>query len=390
MSDQRPLNGDDLFLGLDAELQAYGEHLMRRSNYTGAIVAIEPATGEILAMVSAPDFSLEIFNGRTDPEEYAKLSSDKRNPQFNRATQASSYPPGSTWKPLMSIAALEEGLITPTSTISCPGAFVYGGRSWGCHGGHGAVSVKRAIEASCNVFYYKLGLKMGIDTYHKWGTIFGFGTRLGVDVPEKPGLLPSREWYDNAWGKDKWPKGVMVNLGIGQGELGVNPLQLAAYTAAIANDGVWIQPHFVSRIRHKKLGTIEDMAYEFRDLKLKPENLKVVQEGMYAVVNGGGGTARHVKIDGIPLAGKTGTAENSGGRDHSWFISYAPYDNPKIAMCVLVENSGFGGTYAAPLSKQLISFYFNRVPEAGFIPFEDREMPPVRADLEETSELASN
>ncbi len=387
MSDQSPLNGDDLFLGLDAELQAYGEHLMRINDYTGAIVAIEPETGEILAMVSAPDYDLEIFNGRTDPEEFRKIQSDERNPQYNRATKTA-YPPGSTWKPLMVIAAMEEGLITPTTTFSCPGSFFYGGRSWGCHGGHGAVAAQRAIQASCNVYFYKLGLKMGIDIYHKWGTKLGFGRRLGVDVPENPGLLPSREYYDKVLGAGKWYAGVMVNLGIGQGELGVNPLQLAAYTAAIANDGVWIQPHFVSKIRNKKLGTIEEVAYEFNDLKLKPETIEVVQAGMYDVVNKPGGTAGHVKIPGIDVSGKTGTAQNSHGRDHSWFISYAPSDDPQIAMCVLVENSGFGGTYAAPLSKKLIDFYFNRVPTDGFVRFQDREKKPVRADISEDSELA--
>ena len=382
-SDQKPLNGFDLFLGLDAELQAYGEYLMKESNYTGAIVAIEPATGEILAMVSAPDFDLEIFNGKTDPEAFRALQNDKREPQYNRATKAS-YPPGSTWKPLMAIAALEEGLITPTTTISCPGSFFYGGRSWACHGGHGAVNVQRAIQASCNVFFYKLGLKMGIDIYHDWGSKFGFGQRLGVDVPENPGLLPSRTYYDNAFGVDKWPKGVLVNLGIGQGELGVNPLQLASYCATLANGGVWNQPHFVSRVRNKKLGQIEEVAFEYRDLQLKPENLRAVQMGMYDVVNKPGGTAGHVKIEGVEIAGKTGTAQNPHGQDHSWFISYAPFDNPKIAMCVLVENSGFGGTHAAPLSRKLINFYLNRVVEGdGFVKFEDREDPPVRADLSE-------
>ena len=386
-SDQSPLNGDDLFLGLDAELQAYGEHLMRINDYTGAIVAIEPATGEILAMVSAPDFSLELFNGRTDPAELTKLQTDERKPEFNRATQASTYPPGSTWKPMMVIAAMEEGLINANSTIGCGGAFHFGGRSWACHGAHGATTPRRALQASCNVFFYKLGLEMGIDIYHKWGTKLGFGRRLGVDVPEKPGLLPSREYYES--GRGTMYGGTMVNLAIGQGELGVNPLQLAAYTAAIANNGVWIQPHFVSKIRNKKLGTIEEVAYEYVDLELKPETIKVVQEGMYDVVNRPGGTAGHVKIPGIEVSGKTGTAQNSGGRNHSWFISYAPSDDPQIAMCVLVENSGYGGTYAAPLSKKLIDFYFNRLATDGFIRFPDREEKPVQADLSDEPGLAS-
>ena len=381
-SDQPPSNGFDLYLGLDAELQAYAEYLMKQSNYTGAIVAIEPATGEILAMLSAPDYDLNIFNGVTSPAEYKKLSDDPDKPMNNRATFGV-YPPGSTWKPLMALAGLEEGLITTTSTISCPGSFTYGGRSWKCHGGHGAVNVRRAIQASCNVFFYKLALQMGIDTYHKWGDKFHFGQRLGVDVPESPWtLLPSRAYYDKEYGEDKWPKGVLVNLGIGQGELKVNPLQLAAYCAAIANNGVWIKPHFVSRAKIKKLGEVQYMEQEAEDLGIKPEHLQIVQQGMFDVVNVPGGTAGHVKLPDIAIAGKTGTAQNPHGRDHSWFISYAPYENPKIAMCVLVENSGFGGTHAAPLSKKLIEFYLNRVAVDGFVPFKDREEPPARADID--------
>lgn len=388
-SDQQPSNGFDLYLGLDAELQAYAEYLMKASNYTGAIVAIDPSNGEILAMVSAPDFDLNIFNGVTSPAQYKVLKENPDNPLMNRATQAI-YPPGSTWKLLMAIAGLEEGLITPTSAISCPGSFTYGGRSWKCHGGHGSVSVRRAIQASCNVFFYKLGLQMGIDTYHKWGKRFHFGERLGVDVPEGTTRLPSRKYYDDNYGEDKWPRGILVNLGIGQGELGVNPLQLAAYCAAIANNGVWIRPHFVSKVKNKKLGTVEPVDYDSEDLGIKPEHIKLVQGGMFDVVNVGGGTAGHVKLPDIAIAGKTGTAQNPHGQDHSWFISYAPFENPKIAMCALVENSGFGGTHAAPLSRKLIKFYLTRQAEEGdFVMFKDRPKPPSHTDMRGSRTLAS-
>lgn len=387
-SDQAPSNGFDLYLGLDAELQAYAEYLMKASNYTGAVVAIDPKTGEILAMVSAPDYDLNIFNGVTTPEEYRSLADNPDKPLTNRATFGI-YPPGSTWKPLMAIAGLEEGIITPTSTISCPGSFTYGGRTWKCHGAHGAVSVRRAIQASCNVFFYKLNLQLGIDKYHKWGKMFHFGERLGVDVPEGPTLLPSQAYYDKWHGEGKWPKGVLVNLGIGQGELQVNPLQLAAYVAAIANNGVWIRPHFVSEVKNKQLGTIEPVNYDSEDLGINPEFLKVVQGGMYDVVNVPGGTAGHVKLPDIAVAGKTGTAQNPHGKDHSWFISYAPFDNPKIAMCALVENSGFGGTHAAPLSRKLINFYLTRQTEGeGFVKFEDREEQPARAITHSRSDAA--
>lgn len=387
--DQQPSNGFDLYLGLDAELQAYGEYLMKASNYTGAIVAIDPSNGEILAMVSAPDYDPNLFNGVTPPEIYNSLDKDPEKPLINRATQAV-YPPGSTWKPLMALAGLEEGLITPTSTISCPGSFTYGGRSWKCHGGHGAVNVRRSIQASCNVFYYKLGLQMGIDIYHKWGKLFHFGEKLHIDVPESPWtLLPSQAYYDKNFGENKWPKGVLVNLGIGQGELGVNPLQLAAYCAAIANNGVWIRPHFVSKVKNKKLGTVEPVEYDVEDLGIKPEHIRIVQQGMYDVVNVPGGTAGHVKLPDIAIAGKTGTAQNPHGQDHSWFISYAPFENPKIAMCTLVENSGFGGTHAAPLAQKLIKFYLTRQADEGFVTFMNREKPPSRTDIGGKGNLAS-
>jgi len=360
-SDRRASNGFDLYLGLDVELQEYAEECLK--GYRGAVVALDPTNGEILAMASSPDFDPMTFSGVTSSSDYARLADDPSKPLLNRATQAI-YPPGSTWKPLMTIAGLMEGIITPTSTISCPGSFTYGGNTWKCHGGHGSVTPHKAIHASCNVFYYKLALQLGIDNYTKYGRLFHFGEKLDLDVTEGRTRLPSREYYDRSFGEGKWGQYVLVNLGIGQGELGVSPVQLAAYVAAIANGGVWHQPHLVRGMRNVQLGTYERTGYVSDDLHIPGDIIDLVQAAMFDVVNTAGGTAAGARIPDIQVAGKTGTAQaGKGKRDHAWFICYAPFEKPKIALCVLVENSGFGGTYSAPISRKLIKFYLKRQKE---------------------------
>lgn len=370
-NDRTPSNGFDLYLSLDGGLQQYAEQLLQ--GYHGAVVAIDPTNGEVLAMVSAPDYDPKVFSGLTSRADYEKLEKDPSKPLLNRATQAV-YPPGSTWKMLIGIAALQEGIITPNTTYHCAGGFTYGGNTWKCHGSH-TVNVRQAIHVSCNSFFGKLGLDMGIDIFNKYGKLFHFGEKLGTDVLEGRTRLPSRAYYDNAFGTNKWPKGVMVNLGIGQGELGVNPLQLAAYTSALANGGTWHQPHLVRAIKNVQLGQVERVKYESEDLGIRKDILDVIHEGMFDVVNVAGGTARGARLDSIMVAGKTGTAQaGKGKKDHAWFVCYAPYDKPKIALCVLVENSGFGGTYSAPIARKLIRYYFTRQREAGdSIPGTDTE-----------------
>ncbi len=363
-NDRTPSNGFDLYLSLDGGLQQYAEQLL--AGYHGAVVALDPTNGEVLAMVSAPDYDPKIFSGLTSRADYEKLHHDPSNPLMNRATQAI-YPPGSTWKMLIGIAAIQEGIITANTLYHCPGGFTYGGNTWKCHGSH-TVNFRKAIHVSCNAYFGRLGLMMGIDVFSKYGKLFHFGERLGTDVLEGSTRLPTREYYDKAFGKDKWPKGVMINLGIGQGELGVNPLQLAAYTAAIANGGTWHQPHLVRGVKNGQLGQIERVKYESEDLGIRKDIMDVVHQGMFDVVNVAGGTARGARLDSILIAGKTGTAQaGKGKKDHAWFVCYAPYDNPKIAMCVLVENSGFGGTYSAPIARKLVRYFFTRQREAGDI-----------------------
>jgi penicillin-binding protein 2 len=312
-----------------------------------------------------PRLPITTRSGAVDRKAINELYKDPANPLFNRATQTT-YPPGSTWKMLMSVAGLMEGIITPKTTISCGGSFSMGSTTWKCHGGHGAVTVQKAIHVSCNVFYYKLALQLGIDKYQKYGKMFHFGEIQGADFLEGAGRLPSRRYYDKMFGKDKWPKGVMVNLGIGQGELGVSPLQLASYIAALCNGGTFHTPHVVRAVKNKRLGNeIEPVYYKPEPLGIPKEYMDVIRAGMFDVVNTPGGTARMAKIDSILVGGKTGTAQAGKGKlDHAWFVGFAPFDNPKIAVCVLVENVGFGGTHAAPIARKLMRFFLTRQKEA--------------------------
>jgi penicillin-binding protein 2 len=356
--DIQSVKGDDLYLTIDAGLQELAEKLLRQTGKSGAVVAIDPSTGGILAICSEPDFDLDILNGTTRKGEWADIALSPRKPLFNRAIQAA-YPPGSTYKLLLSIAALEEGVITPEQTIFCPGYFEFGGRRFKCHGGaHGTINMTRAIAQSCNVYFYKLILQVGLEKWHEYGEMFGFGDREGIDLPgEKRGVLPSTEYYDKRFGEKRWTKGYLVSLGIGQGELSTTPLQLANFAATIANNGTWHQPHLVSGYRDSRSGTYVPLSYDDRKLPISQHTFDVVKEGMQGVVLQGTGTL--ARVPGVTVAGKTGTAQNPHGQDHAWFICFAPVDQPKIAITVLVENAGFGGSVSAPIARELINYYVN-------------------------------
>jgi len=214
-----------------------------------------------------------------------------------------------------------------------------------------------SIEHSINVFYYKLVLKIGFDNWTKYGKLFGFGDRTGIDIPEETkGLLPSPEYFNKVYGPKGWTQGYVVSLGIGQGELGVSPLQMAEYTSILANSGTFVQPHLVKFLKNPNSGELIPVSYKKRELEIEKEYFKIIQKGMYLVVNGNG-TARSIRNPDVKIAGKTGTAQNPHGRDHSWFIAFAPYDDPKIAICVMVENAGFGAAVAAPIAQRIILRY---------------------------------
>ncbi len=353
--DIKPVAGYNAQLTIDGELQKLAEELLEGKS--GAIVAIDPTNGEILTLVSKPDFDLSHFASLTPASIWRELNTDKRVPLFNRAT-SSIYPPGSCFKPVNALAALNDGIIDEKFTYPCGGGYLFGNNFFKCMSSHGSLNVVHAIEKSCNTFFYQLILRNGFERWSHYGELFGFGKKTGIDIyEEKGGILPSPAYYDKIYGKNKWTKGYVVSLGIGQGEIGVTPLQMAVYVAALANGGTIYKPHAVRKLFNPE-GTPKEIIIpiEGKRLPIKKEVMDLVREGMFLVVNGAG-TATHVRIPGIHVAGKTGTAQNPHGKDHAWFIGFAPFENPKIALAVIVENAGFGGTFAAPIAKQLIEFY---------------------------------
>lgn len=354
-NDIKPISGYNAQLSIDADLQKLAEELLE--GQSGAIVAIDPNNGEILTLVSKPDFDLSNFSSLTPASVWRDLNSDKRVPLFNRATM-SIYPPGSCFKPVNAIAALNDGIIDEKYTYGCGGGFSFGNHFYKCMGTHGSLNVVHAIEKSCNTFFFNLILKNGFERWTKYGSLFGFGKRTGIDINEETsGILPSVEYYNKIYGVNRWTKGYVVSLGVGQGELGVTPLQMAVYVATIANGGTWYRPHAVRKLFNPNATPKEIIIpIEGKKLPIKKEAMDLVRQGMFLVVNGAG-TATHVRIPGINVAGKTGTAQNPHGRDHAWFIGFAPFENPKIALAVIVENAGFGGAVAAPIAKKLIEFY---------------------------------
>lgn len=348
-------NGYDLYLTIDRRLQETAESLMAKRR--GAVVAIDPRDGGILAIASKPDFHLEDFSGRVSPEVYRGLSNDPGKPLYSRATM-SAYPPGSTWKMLVALAGLQEGVITPNSISYCSGSFPYGGRTYACHA-HGGVNVRRAIQASCNVFFYRLALNLGMHRLQKYAKLFGFGELTGVDISdEKKGFFPTVDWLRKKFGKNAERGGRVVNYGIGQGEINVTPLQMANYVATIANKGQMIQPHILRSYYNNIANRQEYLKFPTKVLPIDKTNFDIIQQGMFDVVNVPGGTANNAKIHGISVCGKTGTAQNPHGADHSWFVCFAPKENPTIAIAVIVENAGFGSTVAAPIARDVLFKHF--------------------------------
>ncbi len=350
-----PKEGFDLVLGLDARVQAFAESLM--TNYRGALVALDPSNGSILALVSKPDFDLSIFSGVTPLEDWVRLNNDTTKPMFNRATMTR-YPPGSTFKMVLAAAALQEGIIDENYRITCYGAYRFGNRTFKDLHVHGSTNVVEAIQKSCNVFFYQLIHKVGLERWAEYSRKFGFGSPTGVDCGEETsGLVPSTVFFDRVYGKGKWTQGYLVSLAIGQGELGVSPLQMAVYTSALANGGTLHQPHAVQFIRNKLTNRVEEFQHRTQQIGLSPQVVHLIREGMMRAVNFPGGTGGAARIPDVVVSGKTGTAENPHGEDHSWFVGFAPFDDPKIAIAIMVENAGYGGSKAAPIAGLVMEQY---------------------------------
>ncbi len=365
--DVAPREGFDLILNTDFSLQAYAESLMTHTK--GAFVALDPETGGVLAMVSSPDYDPSVFSGVTPAAEWDSLNNNPDKPLFNRATMTL-YPPGSTFKMVLAAAALQDGIIDRNWHVTCAGGFRFGNRFFKCTHVHGTVNVVQAIAQSCNTFFYQLMLKVGLDRWNEYAKKFGFGKKTNVDIGEEvAGLIPSTSYYDRVYGKGRWTQGFVINLGIGQGEIGVSPLQMARYAAALANGGILEQPLIVHEIRNKATNKIEEVPHTATNLGLSPKVMALLREGMLKCVEAPGGTGPSARIQGVDVAGKTGTAENPHGEDHAWFVGFAPFDHPRIAVACIVENAGFGGTKAAPICGKVMERYLQSLqPQSPQVP----------------------
>ncbi|MDF1546626.1 MAG: penicillin-binding protein 2 [Bacteroidales bacterium] len=353
--------GSNLITSIDADLQSYGEKLL--ANKKGGLVAIEPNSGEILALVASPSYDPGLLVGKQRTKNYRKLSLDADKPLFNRAIGAM-YPPGSTFKTINALIGLQEGVITTKTVLPCNGGFRVGSFYQKCHHG-GSVNFIYSIQGSCNAYYSQVLMRILRDNkfdsishaYENWRNhllSFGIGRKLNTDLSnEVKGILFTKEFYDKRFQGREWRPLQFVSMAIGQGELGVTPLQMANVCAIIANRGYYYIPHIVKAINQND--SIDKRFYQKHKVNINKEYFEPVIDGMELVVQSG--TARSAYFQGIDICGKTGTAENPHGEDHSIFMAFAPKENPKIALLVFVENAGFGSTYAAPIASLLIEKY---------------------------------
>jgi penicillin-binding protein 2 len=369
-----PEPGVDVHLHLDIELQEVAMKAFGDNN--GAAVAIDPKNGAVLALVSQPGYDPNLFVEGISTKNYTALQQDDSRPLYNRALRGQ-YPPGSTVKPFMGLAGLERGAIQYDSSIYCPGFFRLPGnthryRDWK-KTGHGSMDLDSAIVQSCDVFFYKLAYELGVDRIHGFLSQFGFGNRTGIDLTgESSGLLPSRDWKRRAR-RQPWYPGETLIIGIGQGYFLTTPLQLAAATAAIANNGTFFTPHVVDYLRSRETGEINPIPPSAHVIPIAfQQNWEDVRNGMLHVVEGARGTAKRIRSDQYRIAGKTGTAQvftvaqdaeydeetlEKKLRDHALFIAYAPVEDPQIAVAVVVENGGHGGSVAAPIAREIMDAY---------------------------------
>lgn len=364
-----PEPGNDLVLGIDYELQKniydrLGDILEKTNTKTAAAVAIDPRNGEVRALVSFPSFDNNIFSGKISQEDYLNLINDPDKPLFNRAISGE-YPPGSTIKPLVAAAALTEGTINESTSVSCTGAINIGSYAFRDWKTHGTVDVRKAVAESCDVFFYSIGGGygsidgLGIDKMAKYEKLFGLGGKTGIDIPgEASGFIPSREWKMEKLG-EKWYTGNDYHASIGQGFVTATSLQIANYISVIANGGTLFEPRIVSKIINSNQEIVNNSSIVVRNNVISPDVLKIVQEGMRQTVTSG--SARSLNDLPFGVAGKTGTAQfGNEDKTHAWFVSYAPYENPELAMVVFVEGGGEGSSSAVPVTKDVYKWYFSK------------------------------
>ena len=372
--DLPPISGKNLTLSIDMDLQAYGEKLMQ--NKLGGIVMIEPSTGEVLCMVSSPTFDPNLLVGRLRGKHHSELEKDPLKPLFNRPLMAQ-YPPGSTFIPTQGLIFLQEGVITPETRFTCAHGYTFRGGKPACHGHPSPINLTGAISTSCNSFfpwglhymlddrkYYK-SVQEAFDVWKDYMVSMGYGYKLGIDLPgEKRGYIPNSKVYDKIY-RGRWNSSTIISIAIGQGEILATPLQICNLAATVANQGYFITPHVVKDIQGSSLDSIYT---EKRYTGVDTKYYSYIAQGMRGAVAGSdyGATCRGANLPDIEVCGKTGTAENPHGKDHSIFMGYAPYKEPKVAIAVFVENAGFGATYAVPIGRLMIEKYLrgNILPES--------------------------
>ncbi|MEK7308059.1 MAG: penicillin-binding protein 2 [Nitrospirota bacterium] len=357
IGEQRFVKGDDIRLTLDMNLQAVAENEL--IGKAGAVVALDTNSGEILVLASAPTFDPNLFARGINYEDWQDLVNNPKNPFLNRAIQ-SQYPPGSTFKIITTIAGLEEGAITEDSRFECRGSINIG-RVFKCwkKEGHGNTDLYRAVVESCDVFFYGVGKRLGVDALAKYASEFGLGKPVGIELEgEKPGLVPSTAWKLNTK-KQKWFMGETLNTAIGQGYLSVTPIQMASLMSTVANGGEFYKPHL---IKNSVKGTVSE-----KTMKISPETINFIKRALVGVVSEKSGTGRIAYSSIIPIGGKTGTAQVISGdkasakyRDHAWFVAFAPEEKPRIAVAVFVEHGGHGSSAAAPIAKKIIEEFYKK------------------------------
>lgn len=352
--------GSQLVLSLDSDLQRFAQEELDKRGFRGAVVAIEPETGEVLALTSAPTYDADLFSRGISRKDYQALLDDPGKPLINRAIY-SAYAPGSTFKIVTSIAAMQQGVWSPTATINCPGYYSMGrGRPFRCLGRHGAIPFRAAMARSCNTYFITLGMRAGLDGLRKACKDVGLGAKMGIDLRgEGTGLVPTAEWVAKHMADGRYYPGNIAQFSVGQGELAVTPLQMACVVSLVANKGISYRPHLVRSIA--PAGSLDQpIPVEPRVLgkvEAPPEFWDALQGALFQVIEGGTAT-RNAKIAGLAWGGKTGSAENRrDSKTHSWFVAFAPLDQPKIAICVMLENAGHGGDEAAPVAAAIVRRY---------------------------------
>jgi penicillin-binding protein 2 len=370
---ERPQAGNDLYLTIDVRLQKVAEDLLGEEH--GAIVALDPNSGDILAMASRPGFDPNVLSRELTAKQWVEIVQDEGRPLNNRASQGQ-YPPGSTFKIPMAVAALETKTMSPSSTVFCNGGYQFGKRlyhDWKA-GGHGYVDLHNALVHSCDVYFYTIGQRMGIDVMAEFGKDFGLGKDTGVELPsERSGIMPSTAWKEKAK-KEPWLPGETISAAIGQGYVTVTPLQMASLVGTVANNGVSYRPRLVQAVMDRASGNLQELpAVPRGQINAKPETFRIIKEALADVVTKG--TATRAKSSLVTIGGKTGTAQVAAlrtgpeenipkkFRDHAWFVAFAPLESPKIAVAVLAEHMGHGGSAAAPLAKEVIETYMKLTPQ---------------------------